>query len=48
MRSDVRETVLEHEIGHALGFDHIDFYGNHIMHSDYDKISYNFKGMPIN
>jgi len=32
MRSDIKETVLEHEIGHALGYLHYDKI-NHLMNS---------------
>ena len=35
MRSDVRETVLEHELGHALGFLHFNKI-NHLMNENCD------------
>jgi len=33
--------LLEHELGHAFGYRHMDING-HIMHSDYDQAGYGF------
>tara|TARA_R110002020_G_scaffold290704_1_gene506138 strand:+ start:123 stop:707 length:585 start_codon:yes stop_codon:yes gene_type:complete len=44
MRSDVRETVLEHEIGHALGFLHYDMI-NHLMNSKWAMGGWDKEGL---
>jgi len=47
MRSDVRATVLEHEIGHALGFLHYDKI-NHIMNSKWPQGGWDTDGLNNN
>jgi|3_EtaG_2_1085321.scaffolds.fasta_scaffold83776_2 hypothetical protein len=42
----VLERVLEHELGHALGWEHIN-QDKHIMHSDYAKGGWNDSGVQL-
>jgi hypothetical protein len=44
MRSDIRETVLEHEIGHALGFLHFNKI-NHLMNSKWTQGGWDTAGL---
>jgi hypothetical protein len=44
MRSDVRETVLEHEIGHALGYLHYNKI-NHLMNSKWIQGGWDVDGL---
>ena len=44
MRSDVRETVLEHEIGHALGFLHYNQM-DHLMNEKWTMGGWNKEGL---
>ena len=44
MRSDVRETVLEHEIGHALGFLHYNQI-NHLMNAKWTMGGWDKEGL---
>ena len=44
MKSDIRETVLEHEIGHALGFLHFDKI-NHLMNSKWTQGGWDINGL---
>ena len=39
-----RELLLEHEIGHALGWDHYSL-SYHVMHPDYARIGHNTRGL---
>jgi len=47
MRDDVRITVLEHEIGHALGYLHYDRI-NHLMHSKWPQGGWDIEGLKNN
>lgn len=44
MRKDVRETVLEHELGHALGFLHYNKI-NHIMNEKWAQGGWDKEGL---
>ena len=44
LRNDVRETVLEHEIGHALGFLHFNKI-NHLMNSKWTQGGWDSDGL---
>jgi hypothetical protein len=44
MRSDVRETVLEHELGHALGFLHFNKI-NHLMNEKWMMGGWDVEGL---
>jgi predicted Zn-dependent protease len=44
MRSDVRETVLEHEIGHALGYLHYNKI-NHLMNEKWQQGGWDKEGL---
>jgi predicted Zn-dependent protease len=44
MRSDVRETVLEHELGHALGFLHFNKI-NHLMNKKWAQGGWDKEGL---
>jgi len=44
MRPDVRDTVLEHEIGHALGFLHFNKI-NHIMNQKWEMGGWDSQGL---
>lgn len=44
--SDIKETVLEHEIGHTLGYLHYDKF-NHIMNSKWAQGGWDTKGLQI-
>jgi len=44
MRSDVRETVLEHELGHALGFLHFNKI-NHLMNEKWTMGGWDKEGL---
>ena len=44
MRSEIRETVLEHEIGHALGFLHFNKI-NHLMNSKWIQGGWDTQGL---
>ena len=44
MRADVRETVLEHEIGHALGFLHYNMI-NHLMNKKWSMGGWDKEGL---
>jgi hypothetical protein len=44
MRSDIRETVLEHEIGHALGFLHYNMI-NHLMNQKWTMGGWDKEGL---
>jgi|TARA_A100000172_G_scaffold50301_1_gene31618 predicted Zn-dependent protease len=44
MRSDVRETVLEHELGHALGFLHFNKI-NHLMNKKWVQGGWDKEGL---
>lgn len=44
MRSDVRETVLEHELGHALGFLHFNKI-NHLMNEKWEQGGWDTEGL---
>ena len=44
MRSDVRETVLEHELGHALGFLHFNKI-NHLMNKKWAQGGWDTEGL---
>jgi len=44
MKSDVRETVLEHELGHSLGFLHFNKL-NHLMNEKWTQGGWDTKGL---
>jgi len=44
MKPDIRETVLEHEIGHALGFLHFNKI-NHLMNEKWTQGGWDTKGL---
>ena len=44
MRSDIKETVLEHEIGHALGYLHYNKI-NHLMNSKWTQGGWDSDGL---
>ena len=44
MRKDVRETVLEHELGHALGFLHYNKI-NHLMNEKWTQGGWDKEGL---
>jgi len=44
LRNEVRETVLEHEIGHALGYLHYDKI-NHLMNSKWTQGGWDVEGL---
>ena len=44
MKSDIRETVLEHELGHALGFLHFNII-NHLMNSKWTMGGWDVDGL---
>ena len=44
MRSDVKKTVLEHEIGHALGYLHYNKIG-HLMHAKHIQGGWDSEGL---
>ena len=44
MRADIRKTVLEHEIGHALGFLHYNMI-NHLMNEKWTMGGWDKKGL---
>ena len=44
MRSEIRETVLEHEIGHALGFLHYNMI-NHLMNKKWTMGGWDTEGL---
>ena len=44
MRRDIRETVLEHELGHALGFMHFNKI-NHIMNEKWEQGGWDSEGL---
>ena len=44
MRRDIRETVLEHELGHALGFLHFNKI-NHLMNEKWDQGGWDVDGL---
>ena len=47
MRSDIRETVLEHELGHALGFLHYNKI-NHLMNEKWAQGGWDQEGLGKN
>ena len=47
MRSDVRETVLEHELGHALGFLHFNRI-DHVMNQKWEMGGWDTHGLRFN
>ena len=44
MRRDIRETVLEHELGHALGFLHFNKI-NHLMNEKWEQGGWDTEGL---
>lgn len=44
MRSDIRDTVLEHELGHALGFLHFNKI-NHLMNERWEQGGWDTEGL---